>query len=67
MDPTPCCANCVWWRRYSDGSSTGVCTNVTLNDYSRASLQTESGRDPERFIVLATDEDFSCADHAESP
>lgn len=55
------CANCAWWRRYSDDSETGICTSVTRNDYGSAVLVTVTERDS-LPVVLNTNEDFLCND-----
>lgn len=55
------CANCAWWRRYSDDSETGICTSVTRNDYGSAVLVVEGGLEAP-MVVLNTNEEFLCND-----
>lgn len=55
------CATCTWWRRYSEGSETGICTSVTRNDYGSAVLVTVTEHEA-MPVVLNTNEDFLCND-----
>lgn len=55
------CANCMWWRRYSHDSETGICRSVTRNEYGGAVLVTVTERES-LPVVLNTNEDFLCKD-----
>ncbi len=62
MTPTArmACEECWFWRAY-EGSETGTCQSVVLNDYAGAYLAAPEGTD-ERFVALVTNAGHFCAD-----